>query len=107
MECKLQQGWEESDRSAAGRTVGVALPTGAASEAIERALLAALDDLEPRIGLKGSQDDLSCDDPRVCDMAALVLSRRWPQRHRFSGSAAVEERDNQIAAVRRAFTSSR
>jgi hypothetical protein len=76
------------------------LPGGPAGAAIEHLLRAALDDQGQRVGLKGTYDDVSYAGPRVCDMAAFVFARRWPQQFRFTWPAGLAERDAQIAVIR-------
>ena len=76
------------------------LPAGEAGRAIERLLATALDDRERRFGLKGTYNQFSYSDPRVCDVAALVLSGRWPEKYRFEWSATSTECDAQIAGMR-------
>ncbi len=73
---------------------------GSAAAAIERLLRAALDDKGQRVGLKGSYDDISYSDPRVCDIAALAISKRWPQQYRFTWPTSMTERDAQIDLIR-------
>jgi hypothetical protein len=77
------------------------LPEGAGGAAIERLLLAALDDTEQRLGMKGTYNEASYEDPRICDMAALVLSMRWPGKYAFNWSPSAAERDAQIAVAKR------
>jgi hypothetical protein len=81
---------------------GLPPPGGPAGAAVERLLGVALDDRGQRVGLKGTYDDVSYADPRVCDTAAFVLSRRWPQQNRFTWPASLAERDAQIAVIRTA-----
>lgn len=76
------------------------LPAGEAGFAIERLLIAALDDPERRSEMKGSYNEVSYEDPRVCDMAALVLSQRWPEKYQFQWAADSKERDTQIGRTR-------
>ena len=78
------------------------LPDGDAGRAIERMLLAALDDSEQRTSKTGTINGVTWSDPRVCDMAALVLATRWPEKYRFPWSRDLSERDVHIAAIRRA-----
>ena len=81
----------------------VSLPGGDAGRAIERLLVAALDDREQIVGKTVSINDQSYVDPRVNDLAALVLATRWPARFSFRWSAAQPERDAQIARIRTAW----
>jgi hypothetical protein len=76
------------------------LPGGSAGSAIERLLIAALDDKDQRLNLRGDYDEVSYKDPRICDMAALVLAKRWPEKYPFTWSATDMERDAQIALMK-------
>jgi hypothetical protein len=76
------------------------LPAGAAGAAIERLLVAALDDTNRRVGTKGYYDEASYEDPRLSDLAALVLSKRWPAKYQFQWSANAAECDAQIEVIR-------
>ena len=76
-------------------------PAGDATLELERFLLEALDDREQRVGLNGTvPGDVSYHDPRVCDIAALVLSKRWPAKYAFHWSDTVADRDAQIRKMR-------
>jgi hypothetical protein len=75
-------------------------PTGAAGAAIERLLVASLDDTARRYDMRGSWNGITWEDPRISDMAALVLSTRWPAKYRFQWVADVRQCDVQIAAMR-------
>jgi hypothetical protein len=91
--------------SASGKSVHVEadiaeLPAGPAGVAIERLLLAALDDREKRLMMTGHYDEATYEDPRVCDMAAFILSKRWPQKYRFHWARDASECDAQIASMR-------
>jgi hypothetical protein len=77
------------------------LPDGPAGAAIDRLLGAALDDREQRIGLSATYDDMSYEDPRVCDMAAFVFATRWPQKYRFTWPKTIAARDAEIEVIRR------
>jgi hypothetical protein len=76
------------------------LPAGEAGAAIERLLVSELDDSAKRVGLNGNIGDTSYKDPRVCDMAAFVLSERWPDKYHFHWVANAVECDAQIAQLR-------
>jgi hypothetical protein len=89
-----------------GRTIGLnggpqQLPGGTAGIAIQRLLVAALDDSQAQTGVQGTYDDVSYREPRVCDMAALVFAKRWPNTYSFQWSASVTARDVQISTIRR------
>lgn len=79
------------------------LPGGTVGAAIDRLLGAALDDKGQRVGLTGAYDEFSYIDPGVCDIAALVISRRWPQKYHFTWAASPIERDAQITLIRSAW----
>jgi hypothetical protein len=76
------------------------LPTGPVGAAVERLLVSELDDSGRRVGMQGDIGDASFKDPRVCDMAALVLSKRWPDNYHFHWTANAAECDAQIAKLR-------
>lgn len=76
------------------------MPAGDAGAAIECLLVAALDDTARRVGMKGYFDDASYEDPRICDLAALVLSRQWPDKYHFQWSANAAECDGEIEKIR-------
>ncbi len=76
------------------------LPAGEAGAAIERLLLAALADPTPRLNMQGHYDEIAIDDPRICDFAALVLSKRWPEKYPFQWSPNTADRDTQIGKLR-------
>lgn len=80
-----------------------ALPTSEAGRAIDRLLVHALDDTASRVGLSITYGRTSYADPRVCDMAALVMATRWPERYHFTWPPSVADRDAQIAAIRAAW----
>jgi len=63
--------------------------------AIERLLVAALDDTEQREGMSGSWGDKSFQDPRVCDLAGHVLAQRFAKKYQFDLSATLMNRDRQ------------
>jgi hypothetical protein len=91
--------------SASGASVGAyseepELPGGEAGLAIDRLLAAALDQTGQRFNMKGNFDATVYEDPRVCDLAAFALARRWPQKYQFQWSGTVTERDAQIAVIR-------
>jgi hypothetical protein len=79
-------------------------PAGAVGAAIQDVLRHALDDRAPRPGQEGTFERVAIKDPRVCDLAAIVFATRWPERHTFRWSTNVEERDAQIANIRRGLT---
>jgi hypothetical protein len=80
------------------------LPAGAAGAAIERLLIAALDDTARRYAMKGMWKDVTFEDPRISDMAALVLSTRWPEKYQFRWSNDVADCDRQIEVIRNKWT---
>jgi hypothetical protein len=43
----------------------------------------------------GSWDDKSFNDPRMCDLAAHMLWKRWPHRYFFDLNADEKERERQ------------
>jgi hypothetical protein len=74
--------------------------TGPAGAAVERLLVSELDDSAKRVGLDGNIGDASFKDPRVCDMAALVLSINWPDKYHYHWAANAADCDAQIAKLR-------
>jgi hypothetical protein len=76
------------------------IPGGKAGAAVESLLVSALDDKGRRVGMQGTYNDASYKDPRVCDMAALVLSKRWPDKYQFHWAANAADCDTQIAKLR-------
>lgn len=73
---------------------------GPVAAAIERLLVASLDDTARRFDMRESWNGITWEDPRIADMAALVLSTRWPAKYRFQWVADVRQCDLQIAAMR-------
>ena len=75
------------------------LPGGAAGTAVERLLVSTLGDTS-----KGSAtvqiENTFYKNPRVCDVAALVLSQRWPHKYAFRWTPSEAQRDAQIAKLR-------
>jgi hypothetical protein len=82
------------------RTDIAKLPPGETSKKIEQLLLSELDDKEQRLQMQGHFDDFPIKDPRLCDIAALALALRWPEKYSFHWSAAAQERDAQISEMR-------
>ena len=62
-------------------------------------MLLALLDTEVRDGYSGTWGDRSFHDPRVCDMAALVMVERRPDEFTFDIEAERRERDRQRFAI--------
>jgi len=76
------------------------LPGGSAgAAAVERLLGLALDDTGS-VPMEARYGGVTWIRPRVCDMAALVLSLRWPGKYHFAWSADAADRDRQIAAIK-------
>jgi hypothetical protein len=73
----------------------------AAEPAIRRLLFALLNDNAYLAGLTATFDDDMFDDPRVSDLAALVLSQRWPQEYSFQWTTDVATRDAEIETIRK------
>jgi hypothetical protein len=76
------------------------LPGGPAGAAIEGLLVGLLDDPERRFGAQGTYDETTFSDPRVRDMAAFVLSMRWPAKYVFHWSPSAATCDAEIAVIR-------
>jgi hypothetical protein len=81
------------------------LPGGEAGAAIERLLATALEDKERFFGPGGNLDKVSFADPRICDMAAYVMARRWPGKYSFQWSANAAECDTQIVKLQNTWRS--
>ncbi len=75
-------------------------PSPETSKAIEHLLVDALADTERRYGLECSNRQLSLHDPRICDLAALALNQRWPEKYHFTWSANPAQSDPQLVALR-------
>jgi hypothetical protein len=73
----------------------VEAPSGPALDAIEQVLVTALEDTDEVVGMSGSRNGKSFSDPRIGDMAACLLSERFPQRYTFDISASRKTRDRQ------------
>jgi hypothetical protein len=50
--------------------------------------------------MQGNFNEASYKDPRICDLAALVLTRRWPDKYQFHWAETAAECDPQIAKLR-------
>lgn len=99
------RGVKSESMSADGVTVSsitekAELPGGEAGLAIDRLLVAALDQTAQRFQMKGQIDGTAYEDPRACDLAAFTLARRWPRKYQFQWSGTAGERDAQIALMR-------
>lgn len=66
---------------------------------IERLLRSALKDTGKLANRDASFNGAHDKDPRVCDMAAQVLSARWPEKYRFQRTASAADCDGQIAKM--------
>jgi hypothetical protein len=67
--------------------------------AINELLVQRLDDIEERKGMSGCWGGKSIRDPRLCDLAGHILSRRWHQPSAFDLEAPQEVRDRQRAEL--------
>jgi hypothetical protein len=83
-----------------GKAGSAVNPPGKAGHAIESLLISALGDAERRFQMKGTFNQSSYEDPRICDFAAAVLSARWPAKYQFRWSADAKECDAQISILR-------
>ena len=70
-------------------------PSADTLAAMEKWLIAALDNTKERMGMSGSRNGKNYSDPRICDMAGLFLAERWPDRYTFDVSAPLKTRDRQ------------
>ena len=64
-------------------------------DAVERLLAQELEDAERYVGMGGSWGDKTFNDPRMCDLAAHILWKRWPQKYFFDLNASEAERESQ------------
>lgn len=78
---------------------GLPQPKPEVVAAIQRLLIAALEDLEEQEGMSGSWNGKSYEDPRVCDMAGHVLNLQAPREFVFDLGADRFERDRQRIAI--------
>jgi len=70
---------------------------GDAEKAIERLLTEALTDTgggSASFGKEGFKD------ARICDIAALALAKRWPEKYRFTWTDSEADRERQVAPIR-------
>jgi hypothetical protein len=85
---------------------GAPSPPPAEVMAIGEALAAsALEDRAVRYGMSGSRNNVSFRNPRVCDMAALALAVKWPERYHFTWPPTRLERDPQIIQIQNVWRS--
>ncbi len=81
---------------------GQNLPGGVAgAAAAEQFLGVALDDTRT-VPMQGEYPGVIFHAPRVCDMAALALARRWPAKYQFTWTVEDADRNRQIAAIKAA-----
>ncbi|MGH8047429.1 MAG: hypothetical protein ACREKL_09300, partial [Chthoniobacterales bacterium] len=73
--------------------------------AVEKLIGASLGDTERRFGIDASRDGTSYKDPRVCDFAAYVMSKRWPDKYQFDWMPDVAKCDAQIAVIQKRWCS--
>ena len=64
--------------------------------AVEELLVTALADTEARLGMSGGKGDFSYTDPRICDMSAYSLAKRFKDKYQFDFSAPIQDRDRQL-----------
>ena len=72
----------------------------AAEAAVTDLLFAALADERPRTGISASMGGKSFADPRICDLAGLVLNHRDPVKYAFDIEVARAAKDRAIRALR-------
>jgi hypothetical protein len=90
------------------RAAGVSAERETAAQAAEEDLLAAaLDDTTLNENMSMSSPTLSITDPRMCDLAAHVLSTRWPERYRFNVSGDRRSLNRELVDVRNAWRKTR
>ncbi|MBI4615604.1 MAG: hypothetical protein HY720_18445 [Planctomycetes bacterium] len=94
-----------------GRRAGVPEPgspdaRSALESAIEDLLAAELDD-EEETRMSGSRDGQSFSHPRVCDLAAYHLAKRWEGKSDFRLDAAEERRNEAIFGLKNLWRDAR
>jgi hypothetical protein len=62
---------------------------------VEEVLASELDDTEEHPGTTGLANMKTVYDPRICDMAAYFLAKRWPDRYVFDLSPSLSIRERQ------------
>ncbi len=75
--------------------------------AVEELLVTALADRDARLGMSCNVGDIYCYDPRICDMAAYSLSKRFKNKYPFDFSVPLHERDGQILKLQNTWRSSK
>jgi hypothetical protein len=70
-------------------------PSTETVDAMEKCLVSELDDTDERFGYSGGINDTTFCAPRICDMVAWHLAKRWPARYTFDISASLKSRDRQ------------
>jgi hypothetical protein len=68
--------------------------------AVEKVLLAALDDTEERTGMSGSWNGKSFSDPRICDIAGHVLNQLDPKLYPFDLEVPLAKRNRSVLALK-------
>ncbi|HUB66701.1 MAG TPA: hypothetical protein VL981_04375 [Candidatus Methylacidiphilales bacterium] len=71
-------------------------PAEKVDAAIERLLVSELDDSGRLISI---DEEIKGKDPRICDLAAFVLAKRWPDKYKFDWTANAAACDAQIAVI--------
>jgi hypothetical protein len=71
---------------------------------IEEILAELLRVTDRQVGLSGGRSmpdgtSVSYSDPRICDMAALEMASRWPDRYHFNPSDPTQTRDRAIVGI--------
>jgi hypothetical protein len=82
-----------------GRIYGDKKCSDLTSNAVEKFLIAALQDLD-ETSMSGTMDSKSMNCPRICDMAGFSLTKNWPARYDFDLAASLKIRDRQILECR-------
>ncbi len=81
------------------RTNAKVKPLGAETvRAMERLLAASLEDTEERVGMNMGRKGKSISNPRICDMAALILSEEWRGEYAFDIVGPHGQRERQRIA---------
>ncbi len=75
--------------------------SGAVQEVVDELLVSELEDTRQRMGMSGIIEDKHYTDPRLCDLSANVLARRWKHPSWFDLEASLITRDRQRAELRK------
>jgi hypothetical protein len=75
--------------------------SAAIQEEVDELLASELEDTRQRMGMSGVTDDKHFTNPRLCDLSAHLLARRWKQPSWFDLEASLITRDQQRTELRK------